>query len=187
MIFRISPLLLLALFCSAALSQELVNPGFVKQILEPTGGSVLRPVAWFYRERHGGPQYSWILSKEDADKGDYLVGMRVQVIAHVQEVLGKSEIEFVEGFMADRRRAVVVSECGEVEQGFFFRRCIETIEPHPFSPVGSFRIRYSVHYRPGLDIVAIVTAGAPTYEWNTYEAVFDAMSAIEIIDMSRFE
>jgi hypothetical protein len=143
---------------------------------------------WFYRERHGGPQYTWILSREDPDTGNYLVGFRIQLIAEVQKVMKEESIDFVENFIESKRSTfVVVYECGESEQGFLYRRCIETIEPHPGSPVGSFRVRYSVHYRPGLDIVAIVTAGAPTYEWYIYEPVFDAMSVVEVIDMSRFE
>lgn len=31
-----------------------VPPGFVLQILEPTGGKIARPQQWFYAERHQG-------------------------------------------------------------------------------------------------------------------------------------
>jgi len=41
-------------------SEEAVPDGFVLQVLEPTGGKIIRPKDWFYAERHGGPSYTWI-------------------------------------------------------------------------------------------------------------------------------
>ena len=180
--------LALVLLPLAAASQELIPPGFVVQVLEPTGGKLVRPEAWYYRERHGSSQYGWILSREDPDKGPYLVGIRVQVLAFVQENTGKTGPEFVESFLSGKRRSsTVVSECPERPAVFFMRKCIETIEPPQFPSFVPFRVMHSLFYKPGLDIVGVSVAGAPVYEWHLHTDTFDAMSHIEIIDMNRFQ
>ena len=180
--------LALALMPLEATCQELVPPGFVVQMLEPTGGKLVRPETWHYRERHGSSQYGWIASREDPDDGPYLVGVRVQVLAFVEENTGKSGPEFVESFLSGKRRsAIVVSECPERSAGFFMRKCIETIEPPSFPSFVPFRVMHSLFYKPGLDMVAVSVAGSPIYEWQLHTDIFDAMSHIEIIDMSRFQ
>ena len=51
------------LLCVFLLSNELnaqddkVPEGFMLQIMEPTGGRILRPKTWFYHEGHG--ETSW--------------------------------------------------------------------------------------------------------------------------------
>ena len=102
-------LVLFFLLPSAVTAQRLSPPpGFESQVLEPTGGDALRPSQWHYRERHGGPQYSWILSRENPDYGPYLVGLRIQVLANVSEHTGKTGPQFVDHFFEQKRRAAVV-------------------------------------------------------------------------------
>jgi hypothetical protein len=157
---------------------------FVTQVLEPTGGKIPRPKDWYYTESHRGASYSWILSREDASKGRYETGMRVQTIVGVQQRTGKPAKQFVLDFVAQKKAQVpnVVSTCGEQNQGLFTRVCLEADE-------GPYRIQYSLFWgtEPKLDVVVVSIAGAPRDLWSIYAPAFQRMSAFELIDMSRFQ
>jgi len=178
------PLLLLTfLFTTAILSAgEIVPDGFVLQTLEPTGGKIVRPKDWFYSERHGGPSYTWIISKEDIEKGPYDTGVRIQTIMGVEEGTGKSPKQFVMEFIANKKKEAkqVFDECEPQDQGLFTRVCLQTEE-------GPYRILYSAFWANGSDIVVVSTAGTKTQEWDKYSHIFDQMSDFELIDMKRFE
>jgi hypothetical protein len=176
-------LLLIFLSISATLSAEEVVPdGFVPQILEPTGGKIVRPKDWFYAERHGGPSYTWIISKEDVDKGPYDTGVRIQTLMGVEEGTGKSPKQFVMDFIAKKKKEAkqIFNECEPKDQGLFTRVCLQTEE-------GAYRILYSAFWANGSDIVVVSTAGTKTEEWSKYSEIFDQMSNFELIDMKRFE
>ncbi len=56
------------------------------------------------------------------------------------------------------------------------------------SSCASAVIRYSVFWGAGdLDAAAVTIAGTTRELWTTYVPTFDAMSAIQLIDMSRFD
>jgi hypothetical protein len=61
------------------------------QVLEPTGGEILRPRDWFYAEGHRGPTYMWTISREDTAGGrPYTTGVRIQLLTGVRNGTGKT-------------------------------------------------------------------------------------------------
>ena len=54
----------------SAFAQDGATPAaeFVTQVLEPTGGKIMRPKDWFYTESQRGPSYVWTLFREDASR-----------------------------------------------------------------------------------------------------------------------
>ena len=156
---------------------------FVNQVLEPTGGKIMRPKDWFYTESHGGPSYVWTISREDASKGPYTTGVRIQVLEGVEKGTGMSPKQFVLLTVAARRDIAtkILNTCPEQDQGLFTRICLETEE-------GNDHILYSLFWGTNdLDIAVISIAGTTKELWETYSPAFDKMSAFELIDMKRFE
>jgi hypothetical protein len=154
---------------------------FVTQVLEPTGGKIQRPKSWFYTESHGGASYTWILSREDASKAPYTTGVRIQMLAGVQEGTGKSPKQFVLDYLASKKKeAKVLKTCGENDQGLFTRVCLETEE-------GPHHILYSLFWGNKVDLVVVSIAGTKKELWHTYANTFDRMNGFELIDMKRFE
>jgi hypothetical protein len=156
---------------------------FVTQVLEPTGGKILRPKDWFYAEGHHGPVFMWTLSREDTTGNrPYITGVRIQTFMHVKEGTGRTAKEFIFDFIAARRKEAtrVLKTCKEQDQGLFNRICLETEE-------GRYHILYSLFWGSnGMDLAVISIAGTTDELWETYTSTFDKMSAFEIIDMKRF-
>jgi hypothetical protein len=154
---------------------------FVTQILEPTGGKIQRPKTWFYTESHSSTSYTWILSREDASKGPYTTGMRIQLIAGVKQGTGKTTRQFVLDYVRSKKReAKVLKTCGENNQGLFTRVCMETEE-------GPYHILYSLFWgNKGFDYVVVAISGTTKPMWETYAPIFDRMGGFELIDMKRF-
>jgi len=156
---------------------------FVNQVLEPTGGKIMRPKDWFYTESHGGPSYVWTISREDASKGPYTTGVRIQVLEGVEKGTGMSPKQFVLLTVAARRDIAtkILNTCPEQDQGLFTRICLETEE-------GPYHIRYSMFWgNRRIDIVVVSIAGTTKELWNTYAPTFDRISAFELIDMKRLD
>lgn len=153
----------------------------VTQVLEPGGGKVLRPKEWFYEENHGGHSYVWTFAREDASKGPYTTGFRIQALLHVKESMGKSARDFVLDFAAEKKKQVdkVLRTCPEEEQGIFIRTCLEVED-------GRDHILYSLFYGPGnVDAVVVAIAGTTKELWETYAPTFDKMSRFELLDVER--
>jgi hypothetical protein len=157
----------------------------VVQILEPTGGKILRPVDWHYTERHADGQFQWILSKEDPGRGGYETGMSIQLFANVSQVTGMTPRQFLEGVAEERASAAskVVARCPEVDQGLFSVFCVEVIEGDD----PEFRVTYSLFISDESDLAAVTVFGAPATQWSDVQDVRQAMLTFELIDMSRFE
>jgi hypothetical protein len=153
------------------------------QVLEPTGGEILRPRDWFYAEGHRGPTYMWTISREDTAGGrPYTTGVRIQLLTGVRNGTGKTAERFIRDFVAAKSRAAtrVISTREPQDQGLFTRLGLESEE-------GPFRILYSLFWGSGeLDIAAVTIAGTTKELWETYTAAFDAMRDFELIDMQRF-
>lgn len=154
---------------------------FVTQVLEPTGGKILRPKDWFYAESHNTPSYMWTLSREDASKAPYTTGVRIQMIAGIKKGTGKSPKKFILDYVAAKKKeaAKVVSACGETKQGMFSRVCLETEE-------GPYHILYSLFWTNEIDWVVVVTAGTRKDLWETYSPTFQKVGAFELIDWEHF-
>ena len=174
---------ILSLMIGSLHAADEVPEGFVTQIMEPTGGKILRPKGWFYNEAHREKSWMWTISKENTHGGkdSYDTGVRVQAFAGVQDGTGKSPEVFVKEFVAQKKKAAdkVHKECDAADQGLFTRTCIEVTE-------GDYRILYSVFWGNDIDIAVISIAGAKTTGWDANSKFFDAMSAFELIDMKRF-
>lgn len=157
---------------------------YVTQILEPTGGKIVRPKDWYYAESHRAPAFIWTLSKEDSRRGQpYITGVKVQTFLGVKKGTGKSPREFVLDFANNKKKSVdkVIKTCRESDQGLFTRSCLETEE-------GPFRILYSMFWGTNnLDIVVISISGTTKELWSKFSPVFDKMSTFDLIDMNRFK
>ena len=167
----------------AQTKKALPETKFVTQILEPTGGKILRPKDWFYVESHQGPSYVWTISREDSKKGGYTTGVRIQTLVGVKEGTGKSGKDFLLDFVSAKKKQAdkVIKNCEETEQGLFRRICLETEE-------GADHISYSLFWgTDNLDVVVISVAGTTKELWGEYAGTFEKMSAFELIDMKRFE
>jgi hypothetical protein len=157
---------------------------FVTQVLEPTGGKILRPKDWFYTECHSGPAYRWTLCREDiSSRGCYTTGVRIQTFVGVKDISGRSAKKFILDFVASKKREAAVKvlrSCGEEEQGVFTRSCLETEE-------GPNHILYSLFWGSNdLDIAVVTIAGTTKEMWSTFAPIFVRMSEFDLIDMTRF-
>lgn len=178
-------LIAVTLAFTAAAFAEVPPTEFVTQILEPTGGEIPRPKDWFYAERHSGPVYDWVISREDTHDGSdpYTTGVRIQLFAKIKEGTGKTAKRFILDFVAAKTKDAdkVIEICEEEDQGLFTRVCLETEE-------GPHHILYSLFWSSDKTDIAVVTIAGTTKElWETYAPAFNEMSAFEIIDMKRFE
>lgn len=156
---------------------------FVTQVLEPTGGKILRPKDWFYAEGHQGAVYTWTLSREDTTGNrPYTTGVRIQTFVAVKEGTGKTAKQFMLDFIAAKKKeAKVLKECDETNQGLFTRVCLETEE-------GPYHISYSLFWgSDSMDIAVVSIAGTSKDLWKTYTSTFEKMNAFELIDMKRFQ
>jgi hypothetical protein len=158
---------------------------FVTQVLEPTGGKIERPKDWFYTERHGGPKYSWILSKESISEGKpYVTGMRIECLSNIKEGTGKSPKQFILDFMQSKKddaKVKILNTCEPKEHGLFTRVCLETEE-------GPYRLLYSLFWGSNeADIAVVTTSGTRRELWEVYAPTFEKMRGFELIDMKRFE
>jgi hypothetical protein len=170
---------------SASAFAEVPPTEFVTQVLEPTGGKIPRPKDWFYAERHRGPVYDWMFSREDTHggSGSYTTGVRIQTFTGVKEGTSKSAKQFILDFLAAKKKeaAKVIKTCEPKEQYLFTRICLETEE-------GPHHILYSLFWGTNdLDIAVVSIAGTTKELWETYAPTFDKMSAFELIDMKRFD
>jgi hypothetical protein len=165
-----------------------VPEGYDLQELRPTGGKILRPKDWFYTEGHREHAFMWTISKEDPSKGPYETGVRIQCFVGVQEATGTSPKEFVQSFVADKKKtASVISQRAQETQGLFTRIGLEVKESlAPGEKQKPYRILYSCFWGDGADLVVIVISGTPADQWEKYADTFDAMSGFELIDMKRF-
>ncbi|MFK5921472.1 MAG: hypothetical protein QM496_04790 [Verrucomicrobiota bacterium] len=178
-----SAILIITLLTINVLADDKIPDGFVMQVMEPTGGKILRPKGWFYFEGHRENSWMWTISKEDTHGGrdSYDTGVRIQVFAGVQEGTGKSPEVFVKNFIAQKKKSSdkVHKNCDAVDQGLFTRTCIEVTE-------GDYRILYSAFWSNNTDIAIISIAGAKSVDWDANSKFFDTMSTFELIDMERF-
>lgn len=182
-----------SLMCALALIISACSPTYVAaeqsvqyvtQMLEPTGGKILRPTEWFYSEHHAGPAFTWTLSKEDSRNGEpYATGVKIQAFTGVKGITGKTAKEFILDFAAAKKQSAekIVSSCGETIQGLFTRICLETVE-------GPYRIMYSMFWGTGdLDLAIVSISGTTTALWDTYAPVFQKMSVVDLVDMKQFD
>lgn len=165
-------------------SSEEVTPKpveFVTQVLEPTGGEIVRPKDWFYAEGHHGKTLMWTISAEDSSKGRYVTGVRIQMFAGVKEATGKSPKEFILDFVKGKKdSAKVLEECDETDQGLFTRICLEVEE-------GDFHVLYSLFWGNEIDMAAVSISGTKKELWSKHSTTFNKMSKFKLIDMKHLE
>jgi hypothetical protein len=159
---------------------ENVPEGFTLQILEPTGGKILKPKDWFYTHSQQGPSLTWILSKEDATVGRYDTGVRIQAVVGIKKKTGVGAEESLRKYLLSKREGAkkMFHECEPKDQGLFTNMCIHVEE-------GPYRIFYSIFWGNDVDIAIIMTGGTKLEDWEKYEKIFEKMSRFELIDMSK--
>src|SRR5262245_57545825 len=150
--------LLTLMWATAALAEEpfVVPEGYTLQILEPAGGKIARPNGWFYDESTTPTGWIWTIAREDPAKGEYLVGLHIQVLAKMEELANMTAEAFIDNFTGQRKAAAakVLSECPPAKQDMFQRRCLETEEVLHFkSGTRRFHIQYSLFWMKDLAVV----------------------------------
>ena len=154
------------------------------QVMEPTGGKILRPKDWFYYEGHRKGAWMCTITKEDTKGGKekYETGVRIQVFADVSEQTDESAEVFINQFLAQTRKAakVVHKHCEPETLGFFERTCLEVTK-------GDYRILYSLFWNNDIDIAVVSIAGAKVEDWEANSKIFDKMRNFELIDLERFD
>jgi len=156
-------------------------PGFVRQILEPTGGDILRPKGWFFQEGHRPDLLMWTISKEDPTQG-YTTGVKIQIFLRIAEKTKRTPKQFLAELMAGlRKRATrVIKEYPEINLGLFSRMGVEVEE-------GKFHILYSCFWGSSdLDFVILSIAGTAKEWWATHAPTFERMAEFSPIDLQRF-
>ena len=151
--------------------------GFVWQDLELTGGKLLKPNNWHFREAHGNEQLRWTVSKEDPDKrnGGYDTGVAVNVIPQVEnsENVAKQLVNQI------LKKGEVLRTCGPEQVGNMFRACIELIESHQNGK--EYHVLYTIMWWSNSSMIAYTSAGTFTNKWNKYRDTFDVMSVVELV------
>jgi hypothetical protein len=171
-----------------ASSADNIPDGFKMQRLEPLGGKILRPENWYYSENHGGPKYTWTVSKEDSTAGAYETGMKIQLFTGIKKGTGKTPEEFCNSFLLSKAGAEkVINQFPEIKQGLFARKGLEVEEViRRNTKTETYHIIYSAFWLEP-DMAVITVAGTPKNLWETYEGTFQIMGGFELIDMKRFE
>ena len=162
---------------------------FVTQILEPTGGKLLKPDNWHYLEKHrASNSLYWIVSKEDPVQG-YETGLAIQFMIGIKEGTGLSPEDFAKSQIKQKiSSASVIELCEQDEVGGFSRICLKVSETQnrDGKPV-LFTVLYSFFWSNSLNSVGITIAGSPSIYWDKYSDTFNTMNKIEIIDPARFK
>jgi hypothetical protein len=185
--FILCSILMLAILPASAID---VPAGYVLQELNPTGGEIARPKDWFYTEHHHGPVFVWTISKEDASKGPYQTGFRIQTFVGIRGGTGKSPKEFCLHFLDEKQKLAskIVSTFPEMNQGMFTRQGIEVIEPiTQGKTTQDYHIIYSVFWGNDTDLGVITIEGTPDALWSQYAETFKVMSAFQLYDMQKIQ
>lgn len=181
--------LLIALPVLGAEESPKIPKGYVLQVLEPTGGKILRPTEWHYTENHGRTAYKWIVSKENPKEAPYETGVMIQTFVRVKDGTGKSPEEFCKAFLKSREDTArkVIRRFPDVENGFFMRAGIEVNETVVHDGIKQeHHVVYSVFWPKESDLAVVMSVGCPETAWDENKERFDIMGRIELIDMKRF-
>lgn len=177
--------LLVISLATTACAEPPRDDSFVTQVLEPTGGKIVRPNDWYYAEAHRGPVYTWTISAEDTTGNrPYETGVKIQTFVGVEKAAGKTAEKFLADFVASKKSeegVTAITTCDKTKRGLFSRICLETEE-------GDSHIMYSLFWgNNGLDIAVVVIAGTTKELWDTHAPTFRKMDEFELVDMKRFE
>jgi len=167
--------------CATCWAQAMVPvpEGFVLQRLEETDGQIAKPKDWFFLRRGTPTGWIWILSKEDPSLGPFQTGMFIQVFVGVEKGTGGSREAFVQKTLESKRSAAqLLNACPKVDQGVFYRECVEVIESlqRP-EKSGTYRSRYSGFWGKEMDIVVFSMFSAPRDAWEEAEPIAVVMSS----------
>ncbi|WP_040517018.1 hypothetical protein [Gilvimarinus chinensis] len=170
-------------FYSLGLNADVDVPeGFKLQKLEATDGSIAIPEGWYYQEGSTNSGIIWTISKEDPKEG-YETGQRIQMLFGVEKGTKKSKKDFVDSFIQNKRKiSKIVKDCTTTDLGMFYRTCLEVVEPPSEGGVKKeYHILYSLFWAKEMDLVVLVTFGAPEEEWAAVESIANTMTVIELI------
>lgn len=176
-------IIVLTLLCTHGAHADVNVPkGFKLQKLEATDGSIAIPEDWHYQEGTTNSGILWTFSKEDPKKG-YETGQRIQVLLDVEKGTKKSKKEFVDSFLQSKRKiSKIVKDCTTTDLGMFYRTCLEVVESSSKDGVDrEYHILYSMFWAKKMDMVVLVTFGAPEGEWEAVESIANTMAEFELL------
>jgi hypothetical protein len=180
---------LLVIFASGSAYGE-QNVEYVLQVLEPTGGKINRPSDWYFEERHRSlKSLNWVISKENPEVGGYETGLSIQFMMGAQKEMNLPLSKIMGKTLESTASAgKEISRCEPENIGFFTRQCLEVEEIQSRDGADVvFYVQYSFFWNEKMDMAAITVAGAPVKLWDENKEIFNKMSQIELIDVSRFQ
>mgnify|MGYP001112602553 CR=1 FL=1 len=173
--------------CYRCLAQDINIPdGYVLQRLEATDGSIAMPVGWHYRSSGTPSGWLYTLSKEKPEPF-YETGMRIQLLFGVEKGTKQPRDSFVDAQIAKKKAGSdveVIRDCTRpADAGFFWRRCLEVIEPIQLGSEGSkrFHILYTFSWSKSGDMVVVQTFGSPVEMWEEHKSISNAMNGAILI------
>jgi len=161
----------------ASQSALTVPDGFELQMLDATGGSILKPKSWFYAFSRDAHNLVWTISKEDPHPDGYRIGLRIQLVPEASKSAKKSPQAIAEEIMAAiRKSAKVLNECAPEKAGVFTSACLETKETIATAgKIGEYHVLHKTSWSNEMDMVSITTFGTPYGEWNRYQDIYCQM------------
>ena len=140
--------------------RQVLPKGWVAQPLEPTGGNVHRPTDWHFTSKQESNAIKWFITKEDFSKGPYETGVSVQMFLGVEKTTSKSPHQYATDFLAGKQSAAKkVHHFCERGRGHSDFACLEVEE-------GNYRVHYQVSWATGMDVLWVITSGAPERLWE---------------------
>lgn len=157
--------------------RQVLPKGWVAQPLEPTGGSVHRPTDWHFSSKPDPNALKWFITKEDFSKGPYETGVSVQMFLGVEKMTNKSPRQYATDFLAGKQsEAKKVHHFCERGRGDSDFACLEVEE-------GNYWIHYQVSWATGMDVLWVITSGAPERLWEQYkETLLAVTDGVKLLD-----
>jgi hypothetical protein len=179
-------LLWLCVGLSSAAQDFSIPEGYVLQRLEATDGSIAMPTGWHYRSRGTPSGWLYTLSKEKPEPY-YETGVRIQLLLGVEKGTKQARDAFVNAQIAKKKAGSeieVIQECAQPsDAGFFWRKCLEVIEPIQLGaePPKRFHILYTFSWSKTGDMVVVQTFGSPIEQWEEHKLIPAAMNGAVLI------
>jgi len=183
----VSAMLLWLCISHWCLAQDINVPdGYALQRLQATDGGIAMPMGWHYRSSGTASGWLYTLSKEKPEPY-YETGMRIQLLLGVEKGTKQPRDMFVDAQIVKKKTSSdveVIKECAlPADAGFFWRKCLEVIEPIQLGSEAPkrFHILYTFSWSKSGDMVVVQTFGSPVEKWEEHKPISNAMSGAILI------
>ncbi len=184
-----SAITIIILLAAHIASAELPD-GYIAKDLEPLGGELLIPKSWHFSGGMTNTGFLYTASKELRVDGSYDTGFRIQGIMKIRELYRISPLDAViQNVEAKKKEAVeIIQDHSEPQEGLFEKRCLETIEKIPSSGgTVSYHVVSSFYWSDKMDIMVVLTFGAPVSEWGEEVKVYNVIKNFTLFDKAKYE